>query len=144
MIIGGLWHGASWTFVVWGGYHGLLLVAYRAWGHQWNRLPDPLRRSGTFLLVVVGWVFFRSTDFDMALTILRLMFTPDFGALPPATASLMVLLLVAAMLAHRAPNPFQLSHRWSPRSTIALAILFGLCLLVIAGGSPSPFLYFQF
>jgi alginate O-acetyltransferase complex protein AlgI len=144
MLIGGLWHGASWTFVVWGGYHGLLLMAYRAWGHRWDTLPGSFRRGGTFLLVVVGWVFFRSTDFDMALTILRLMFTPDLGALVPAAPSLVFALVVAALLAHRAPNPFEWTHRWSPRSAVALCVLFGLCVFTIYGGPPSPFLYFQF
>src|SRR5262249_16923608 len=74
MLIGGLWHGASWTFVFWGAYHGLLLVAYRFCGRSWDRLPPAFRRAGTFLLVLVGWVFFRSQTFSLALTILHAMF----------------------------------------------------------------------
>src|SRR2546426_1876636 len=75
MLLGGLWHGAGWTFVAWGAYHGLLLVLYRHGARLWDGLPIALRRVGTFGLVVVGWVFFRSDSFEMALTLLRTMFS---------------------------------------------------------------------
>ena len=57
MLIGGLWHGASWTFVVWGGYHGVLLALYRRFGRYWDPLPRAVRQLGNFFLVVIGWVF---------------------------------------------------------------------------------------
>ena len=66
MLLGGLWHGASWTFVVWGAYHGVLLCGYRVFDKQWNSLPKPARQIVMFLLVVIGWVFFRATTFGMA------------------------------------------------------------------------------
>jgi alginate O-acetyltransferase complex protein AlgI len=144
MLLGGLWHGASWTFVAWGAYHGLLLALYRATARWWDRLPAGLSRAATFGLVVVGWVFFRSLDFAMAATLLRTMFSWQPGPLPAATPGLLALLAVAALLAHRAPNAFQLSHRWRPAAALALTALFGLCLLAIYGGPASPFLYFQF
>ena len=64
MLLGGLWHGAAWNYVLWGGYHGALLIVYRAMG--WNADPgvrtrwDPLRIAAMFVLVVIGWVFFAS------------------------------------------------------------------------------------
>jgi D-alanyl-lipoteichoic acid acyltransferase DltB (MBOAT superfamily) len=64
MLLAGLWHGAAWNYVLWGGYHGLLLIVYRAMG--WNADPgvrgrwDPLRIGVMFVLVVIGWVFFAS------------------------------------------------------------------------------------
>src|SRR5262249_49088969 len=54
MLLGGLWHGASWTFVVWGGYHGFLLILNRRFGELWACVPIPVRRITTFILVIVG------------------------------------------------------------------------------------------
>ena len=63
MLIGGLWHGANWTFVAWGGYHGLLLVAYRMAPRIWDALPHVVAQLVMFVLVLIGWVFFRAPDF---------------------------------------------------------------------------------
>jgi alginate O-acetyltransferase complex protein AlgI len=81
MLLGGLWHGAGWTFVIWGGLHGLALVAHQAWQGMRTRMGQDLgkttligRMTGTaltFLVVVVGWVFFRATTFESAMTIVR-------------------------------------------------------------------------
>jgi len=91
MLIGGLWHGAGWTFVVWGGLHGLYLVI----NHFWSRIAgDALsgfwgRISAwglTFLAVVVGWVFFRATSFDGAIAMLQGMAGQSGVSLPAAIA----------------------------------------------------------
>ena len=80
MLLGGLWHGANWTFVVWGGLHGLYLVVNHAWHALRHRLgwKNAHSRGGrlaaqalTFLAVVVAWVFFRATSFDAALVVLQ-------------------------------------------------------------------------
>jgi alginate O-acetyltransferase complex protein AlgI len=144
MLLGGLWHGASWTFVAWGGYHGLLLGAYRWGGGYWDRLPRACRVAGTFALVLIGWVFFRSPTFEMAQSMLTTMFSFRDGPLMPGAVGLLAVGGIAAWLAHVAPNTFEISHRWGPWSTGVLAILFGLCLLAITSGQQSPFLYFQF
>ena len=81
MLLGGLWHGASWTFVVWGGYHGLLLALHRLLHRAWERLPELSRRAITFFLVVVGWVFFRAEDMRMAGRLLETMFSWRPGSL---------------------------------------------------------------
>lgn len=80
MLLGGLWHGASWTFVVWGGLHGLFLVINHAWrasrralGHDLERstaLGRALSRALTLLAVIVGWVFFRAPDWPTAIAML--------------------------------------------------------------------------
>ena len=92
MLLGGLWHGASWTFVVWGGLHGLYLVINHGWNWLCSRLSltvgrGPLRwlaQGAAWLLtmcaVIVAWVFFRATDFTSAWTLLRAMF--GVGGLP--------------------------------------------------------------
>src|SRR5215831_14307547 len=66
MLIGGLWHGASWTFVAWGAYHGILLAGYRRISGTWDSLPTWVRRPSMWIVAVVGWVLFRSHSFGMA------------------------------------------------------------------------------
>ena len=144
MLLGGLWHGANWTFVVWGGYHGVLLVLHRLVHEPWDRLSPFARRLTTFVLVVVGLVFFRAGDFTMAATMLQRMFVWHSGAAPVGGETLVVLLGVAAVLAHVGPNTFEFDHAWSAPAVAGLALLFVLCLVSIAGFEVSPFLYFQF
>jgi len=144
MLLGGLWHGANWTFVFWGGYHGLLLSLYRASGTAWDSLAPTFRRVVTFFAVMVGWVFFRATDFRMAATVLNRMFTYHTGATMPGTLGLMIALMIAGAVAHFAPNTFELGHDWHPAWSPAFVLGYLMCLIVIAGGAVSPFLYFQF
>lgn len=66
MLLGGLWHGAGWTFVIWGGYHGLLIILNH-WIEKWKwTFPKILSVLATFALVCYGWVFFKSTDIHQA------------------------------------------------------------------------------
>jgi uncharacterized membrane protein len=96
MLLGGLWHGAGWTFLVWGGLHGLYLCINHAWSHMAKRFwPHPLlpRRLGkflawgaTFMAIVMGWVFFRATSFEAALAMLKGMAGMNGVAVPNAIA----------------------------------------------------------
>ncbi|MET3442071.1 D-alanyl-lipoteichoic acid acyltransferase DltB (MBOAT superfamily) [Variovorax paradoxus] len=93
MLLGGLWHGAAWTFAFWGALHGLFLVVNHLWRHfvperldSLHRLLTPVYGVLTFLLVVVAWVFFRAPSFDSALRILASMFAPAMVALPSEIA----------------------------------------------------------
>jgi alginate O-acetyltransferase complex protein AlgI len=144
MLLGGLWHGANWTFVLWGGYHGLLLIGHRAVAGRWDRLPSWLRRMTTFLLVVIGWVFFRSTGVRMAATVLSGMFFWHGGAPLVAGTTLLFMIVLGTGVTQLAPNTFELSHAWSAPAAIGLALLFIICLFFIYGTKSSPFLYFQF
>jgi alginate O-acetyltransferase complex protein AlgI len=89
MLLGGLWHGAGWTYLAWGGLHGFYLIinhGFRHWGA--NRIhPERLRAPGqmlTFLAVVVGWVLFRSPDLETAHSLYRGMLGMNGGAIPPS------------------------------------------------------------
>jgi alginate O-acetyltransferase complex protein AlgI len=143
MLLGGLWHGASWTFVVWGGYHGTLLILERTAGGQ-RLLPRPMRQAITFFLVIVGWVLFRSTSFAMASTWMARLFTIQAGIPVNNGAVLFVLTAAAAFIAHTAPNTFEISHEWPTVGRIGFAGLFCGVLLSLHAGHVSPFLYFQF
>lgn len=97
MLLGGLWHGAGWTFIAWGGLHGFYLVVNQAWrGFKKNigmgETPvGTIGRIGgwalTFVAVVIGWVFFRAANFDAALTMLQGMAGMNGVAIPNAIAS---------------------------------------------------------
>ena len=98
MLLGGLWHGAGWTFVIWGGLHGFYLVVNHGWRHVREKLfprtdggeawwAHVLAIALTFLAVVVGWVFFRAPDFQTAMGVLGGMVGANGIALPTALAS---------------------------------------------------------
>lgn len=131
MFIGGLWHGAAWTFVFWGVLHGFYLACCHLWRNAgfrffdtslYRRLATPLGAALTFVAVVVGWVFFRAPSFSGAFHILEAMFLPQgIMASLQGSAPLVHLaqeeavpwLLFAYALVWLAPNPYQLleEHR---------------------------------
>ena len=77
----GFWHGASWNFIVWGGYHGVFLAAERAGlAGVLLRLPKSLRHIYSLFVIMIGWVFFRADDLPAALHYLRAMFSFSFGS----------------------------------------------------------------
>jgi D-alanyl-lipoteichoic acid acyltransferase DltB (MBOAT superfamily) len=111
MLLGGLWHGAAWTFVIWGGLHG----AYLCINHAWNFLVPPasarFARAAnvvsfalTFLAVVVAWVFFRADSLAAALSILTKMADPSHILLGRAEIARAALIVVYAGIAWFAPN----------------------------------------
>jgi len=83
-LLGGLWHGAAWTFVIWGFLHGLAMIVCRGWQRRGMRLPRPLAWALTFLFVTVSWVFFRATSGEDAVLMLRAM--AGINAVPAAQA----------------------------------------------------------
>jgi len=90
-LIGGLWHGASWMFVIWGALHGTALIIHRVWSKTGFRLPGPLAWLLTFNFVNIAWVFFRAPDLDTAERLLYGMvkftgaFSSDLSILPTAS-----------------------------------------------------------
>lgn len=158
MLIGGLWHGANWTFVIWGAYHGLLLALYRAGARWWDPLPAVFRRSAMFFAAVLGWVYFRAgspmdasesshaSALAVANHILVTMFTPTAGETVIRPAVFAGLLAVAAWWSMIGPNVHELTanFQWKTRHTFVFAVILGASLALIAGGRNSPFLYFQF
>jgi alginate O-acetyltransferase complex protein AlgI len=156
-LLTGAWHGAAWTFVLWGVYNGALLVGERLTGIR--TLPDErlanVRRAGTFLVVVLGWVLFRAANAGDAGDIYASMFSFDFGALPAAIdqalgpeAQLALALGVASALL---PRDFVLGRvvegRWAGAplaARLAIVVVVPFAAIAVAAGSFSPFLYFQF
>jgi alginate O-acetyltransferase complex protein AlgI len=146
MLIGGLWHGANWTFVIWGAYHGVLLALYRRFSSKWDSVPRLVRQAAMFLLALFGWVLFRSTDFGMAATLFSKMFSGGAGQQIHQLVPRLALLIIAGNWALAGPNAQDLHEAWHPtkRRAVALAAAFGASLALMLGSGTSPFLYFQF
>ncbi len=152
MLIGGLWHGASWTFVVWGGLHGLYLVgeriAKRVAGDSplWDtRIARAFLALLTFTLVCFAWVFFRATSFDQAFRITAAMLGAGSGethlVLLAALIPVGTLLLVHAALRDTTLEAVVERTPWPARTAALLAMLLSL---VLFSGIDRAFIYFQF
>lgn len=98
MLLCGLWHGASWTFILWGGYHGIGLAIQKLWSRSRVKLPALVGWALTMLMVVIGWIFFRSCDLTHAFTILRQMFWGKPGV--SWTFPFAVFAIAATLIAH--------------------------------------------
>ncbi|PYQ49485.1 MAG: MBOAT family protein [Acidobacteria bacterium] len=143
MFLGGLWHGANWTFVIWGLYHGVLLAASAGYRQvRGPNVPDAISRPLTFLAVVFGWVFFRSANFGQAADIFGQMFGKNGLGAWTMTMDETALLLIAAVTAFTLPNTWEFRLRPLRTYAYGLAVLFVCAVLLI--GKESPFLYFQF
>src|SRR6202158_5931132 len=111
MALGGLWHGAAWTFVIWGVLHGLYLCVNHAWNNYGPAIPPRLAPSAnlvalvlTFLSVVVAWVFFRADSLSTALYVLSKMASPAHIAFGRGEMSDALFIAVYAAIAWFAPN----------------------------------------
>lgn len=151
MLIGGLWHGASWTFVAWGGLHGLLLAGHKLmpnWKWRASRAIRPVAVLTTFLAVCVGWVFFRAQSFGDAGIILHHLFHPVVGtALSVAQIWMVGVILAVLVLGHIVGAGVNLARRERAMPEVVMgALLTGLLLLVLllAPGDGKAFIYFQF
>jgi alginate O-acetyltransferase complex protein AlgI len=151
MLLGGLWHGASWNFLIWGGYHGALLSFERMMPGarepraRWN-LFDPLRAIATFALVTIGWVFFRAADLHQSASITAQMFAgpPGKSLLLPWQIGLAAIALAIALAeeAWCAVERLMTAPAWAYAAAVAL-MLFCLETFGVIDAS-IPFIYFQF
>ena len=145
MLLGGLWHGAAWTFVAWGGLHGLALAANGAWVRAGWRMPAALGWGLTLLFVVLAWVLFRAPDFGTAVRMYAgLAGLEGWGRvrLPEGWV-----LVAGAAVALIGPTSQAVAlERLVPRRGVAVAAGLALAgLLLLAGGRvPNEFIYFQF
>jgi alginate O-acetyltransferase complex protein AlgI len=158
MLLGGLWHGAAWTFVVWGAYYGVLLSV-----HHWRAdrrkavgteaPPDTPalvwgQRAATFALVCVGWVFFRSdslaTAFELLGRFLTGWSTPTTLVTPVVVGA--IVLMLGLQFAPREPGR-AIERRFAELAPVPMGLILGAVLLVIVILGPqgvAPFIYFQF
>src|SRR5688572_19864233 len=147
MLLGGLWHGAAWNFVLWGAWHGAGLMIYRAWTSSARTVPRGLSWLLTMIFVFYGWLLFRATSFEQIANMTRSLV--DFST-PPwigsyiinLTAFLLPLVLLE-LWQWRSRNlvaPLTLS-RW-PKAALQGALL--LAIVLFWERTEVPFIYFQF
>jgi alginate O-acetyltransferase complex protein AlgI len=154
MLLGGLWHGASWNFIIWGALHGLALVVNR-WFDETSALPAAVKAFFrvqlvawllTMVVVFVGWVFFRAPLFGEAVAILSRIVTPTEGwastRLAPVFFELLVLYLPLQWLVHRTTRDCELGIVRPAWQVPAMAVLTAFALVYYVDGN--QFIYFQF
>ncbi len=154
MLLGGLWHGANWTFLAWGALHGALLIGERLMGKTslYAGLPRMLRRAITFGIILITWVFFRAESLPAAGRYLAAMVGLAeaqagslFLAAPLYTTRTFCLTALCAIVTIQPLQAFDWSQK--PRgllSAAALLLLFAVALAVMSTQAFNPFLYFQF
>lgn len=161
----GLWHGAAWTFVVWGLLHGLLLVVERlGFAAVLSRLPRGVSWAYTLLMVMIGWVFFRADSLAGAWAMLSAMaglgagdptpfaaswyLTPEFllAAVAGVIGATPVVPALARSVAARAGDagPAVVPAGWAVGAVVAVALLLVASLTQVALGAFTPFIYFRF
>ncbi len=153
MLLGGLWHGAAWNFVIWGALHGGMLAVERANGRRalYWKLPKPLRVALTFLIVVFSWVFFRSETLADAGRYMGTMF--GLGS-AQAGADLLGGIMYqpyyvgvfafAALVVWGAPQTWDFSRSITPvKAAVTVAVMW-LSLALLFTQSFNPFIYFIF
>jgi D-alanyl-lipoteichoic acid acyltransferase DltB (MBOAT superfamily) len=147
MLLGGLWHGASWTFVAWGGLWGAALAVNHLWAAAGLRLPRPLAWALTLLFTMAGWVLFRSPDFASAGAMFRaLAGAHGLGGIRLDREYVAVLLAgtAVALLGPTSQVAAQQRLRPLPWLAVPAGVLMAYLLLLIGGRLPNAFIYFQF
>jgi alginate O-acetyltransferase complex protein AlgI len=156
MVIGGLWHGAAWTFVVWGAYQGLLLIGHRMLQPRLNRYQPTdrveaacwtgLRMFVTFHLVCLGWLFFRAESMTQALGMLNAVVS-NF-TIPASATMLPILVCIVPLLLYQyvqyVTKDLDIISRtpWYLRSVFYTLCFYAFVLGGEFGGG--QFIYFQF
>ena len=157
----GLWHGASWTFVIWGAHHGCFLILERAGMKRWLEwMPTAVTRLYALIAVMTGWVWFRARDLDHAQNFFAgLVGVHGWSGISLSTHAVLhpATLAAAALGVVLATVRIDVLPRWFQKSvppvagpalaaadTLAIGLFFTLAVLSVAAGSYSPFLYFRF
>jgi D-alanyl-lipoteichoic acid acyltransferase DltB (MBOAT superfamily) len=153
MLLGGLWHGAAWNYILWGAYQGSLLVAHHVWASITDkarlRLPHLVAALVFFQFVCYGWLLFRARSFDQIADFTRQLFTGpyslDLAIARPSFATLLgvVVLLAYDLAGYRSGTP-AFYQRWP---VVLRALLYAAMLVLVLMGlanARSAFIYFQF
>ncbi len=153
MLLGGLWHGASWNFIIWGGIHGGMLAFERVQGKDsiYRRLPGPLKTVITFVIVLFTWVFFRSGDLAGSVNYIKTML--GFGALQDGSFLISGLifkpyyvlsLIIAATVVWTCPQTWDFTRKLTWPKAIYCSVILLISLFIMETQSFNPFIYFIF
>ena len=148
----GLWHGASWNFVLWGVYYGVLLLIEKLLFSKWSKVPV-LSNITTLFLVVIGWTLFYFTDFSQLTAFFGTMFGNGCPLYDITTLSVFYgnIVLLGALILASTPLPYKIFEKLISIKGIGMVIeavvlvgLFAACLATLTGATSNPFLYFRF
>jgi alginate O-acetyltransferase complex protein AlgI len=153
MLLGGLWHGASWNFVIWGGIHGGMLAWERSQGKDafYRRMPKPFRMAVTFVIVLIAWVFFRTADLPAAMAYLASLF--GLAALQDGSGLLGGLLYqpyywgtfgIAALIVWGFPQTWDWTRAIPLWKVVPIVMALLVSLAVLMTQAYNPFIYFIF
>jgi len=156
----GLWHGASWTFVIWGIWHGLFLVIERiGFGSIINKIPRVLQFTYTLVIVLIGWVFFRADSVTHASQILKSMFLISYGdqsvfpSLTPQVITAFIFGLVGStpvirVIGLKVKAAIEAEHRLRYAMVFVFALfivsVFAISIISLSTTTYNPFIYFRF
>jgi alginate O-acetyltransferase complex protein AlgI len=153
MVLGGLWHGASWNFVIWGTIHGSMLAFERMQGKDsvYRSLPAPVRIGVTFFIVCLAWVFFRADTLPQALGYLASLFgmgAVTVGSLATAEAMYtpyhVLTFLAAVLVVWKSPESWTFTRTLTvPRAAVCMMLL-AVSIVFMWTQAENPFLYFRF
>jgi alginate O-acetyltransferase complex protein AlgI len=151
-LVGGLWHGGNWTFVIWGGLHGAAIVIHRAWLRYGRQMPLALAWFITFSFVNVAWVFFRAKDLNSAHRVLSAMMSVGDGSLlkmldlQQRHGTLLIGLGFAIVLLAKTTVEFCTDAQHLDKTTVVsgAALAISLIAMSFVTSGVSEFLYFNF
>ena len=144
MLLGGFWHGAAWTYVIWGAWHGFFLAVNHAWEERGWKLPHGVGRLLTLLVVFLGWAFFRSHGFQESLTLLSTMFGGPHRSHDWPTETQLVWLALITPVVLYAPNSLEIVSRMKPNRVWACIIVILFLITAYHFDQTTEFLYYQF
>ncbi len=147
MLLGGLWHGANWTFVAWGGLHGTALALNHVWQGRGLRLPSIVAWALTLLFVMACWVLFRSADFTTAGDLLLSMIGQHGVGRVSLDREFAAALIGGTVVALFGPTSQEVAlEKLQPKAWLAMpaGVALAYLLLLIGGRLPNVFIYFQF
>jgi D-alanyl-lipoteichoic acid acyltransferase DltB (MBOAT superfamily) len=144
-IIGGIWHGAGWTFIFWGFIHGLAIVIHRIWSKLQIKLYRPISWFLTFNFVNISWVFFRAKDWDDAIKVISGMFGGDLKFnINYIQIFIIALSLLIVILFKNSMEHYNEKFNFTFDKVFIFAFLFTVSIITIRLRGASEFLYFNF
>jgi len=167
-LIGGIWHGAGWTFIIWGAMHGVAMIIHRVWQKIGFRLNSFIAWFVTFNFINFTWIFFRAKDFDSAVKVITGMFGLNGVVLPysigerfsflsefgiqfnrimkdiNANNELLLILFVIGIISFFGKNSFEWVSSFKPKRVNLIAVSFLFSLAILKLNQISEFLYFNF
>lgn len=143
-LVSGLWHGANWTFILWGALHGLAEVLQKIFQKIWDKLYIPIQWTINFVFLVLTWTIFRATSIGQAWKLISRIWRGELLAIysPEMSVGYILFMIVALLIAVFGKNCREMEFKLDRKHAVITVALMILCILQFA--KLSPFLYFNF